>query len=75
MESQSKVEDMQAKDVQIMEDAVALKEDPRAQIGGRITVTIYKDGRMDPQFDGLSPFEVPIIMRRVANALEAELVR
>ena len=42
---------------------------------GRIELRITANGQIVPTVEGLSPFIVPSLLRKIANALEADLVR
>lgn len=42
---------------------------------GRIELRITDNGQIVPTIEGLSPFMVPTLLRKFANALEADLIR
>ena len=42
---------------------------------GRIEIRITDNGQMVPTVEGLSPFMVPTLLRKFANAVEADLTR
>lgn len=42
---------------------------------GRIVIRITANGQIVPTIEGLSQFMVPTLLRKFANALEADLIR
>lgn len=41
----------------------------------RIVINLEEDGAITPVFEGVSPFAVPTLLRKVAHLIEAELVK
>ena len=41
---------------------------------GRITLEIAANGAITPEFEGVSPYMVPTILRKVANLIEKQLI-
>jgi len=46
-------------------------EKPRA----RIVINLEENGQVTPEFEGVSPYAAPTILRKVAAMVEAELTR
>ena len=46
-------------------------ERPRA----RIVINLDENGAITPEFEGVSPYMVPTLLRKVAHLVEAELVK
>jgi len=42
---------------------------------GRIEIRITANGQIVPTIEGFSPFAVPTLLRKLANAFEADLTR
>lgn len=42
---------------------------------GRIEIRITANGQIVPTIEGLNPFMVPTMLRKLANAFEADLTR
>lgn len=42
---------------------------------GRIEIRITANGQVVPTIEGVSPFMVPTLLRKVANGIEADLTR
>lgn len=40
----------------------------------RIVINLSEDGQVIPEFDGVSPFMAPTILRKVANLIERQLI-
>jgi len=45
-------------------------ERPRA----RIVINLDENGAITPEFEGVSPYMVPTILRKVANLIEKQLI-
>lgn len=45
-------------------------EAPRA----RIVINLEENGQVTPEFEGVSPYMAPTILRKVANLIEKQLV-
>ena len=41
----------------------------------RIVINLEENGAITPEFEGVSPFMVPTLLRKVAHLIEVELVK
>ena len=52
-----------------------MNEEQKVEQKVRIVINLEENGQVTPEFEGVSPFMVPTILRKVAAMVEAELTR
>ena len=53
-----------------------MDEEPKIeQPKAKIVINLEENGAITPMFEGVSPFAVPTLLRKVAHLIEAELVK
>jgi len=51
-----------------------MNEEPKVEQKVRIVINLEENGQITPEFEGVSPFMAPTILRKVANLIEKQLI-
>ena len=51
-----------------------MDEEPKVEQKVRIVINLEENGQVTPEFEGVNPYMVPTILRKVANLIEKQLI-